>query len=174
MKKYILTLLILLCIFPQTSFAQNNSVRSSPKQGWGQFDVVEKKAPTILTQVLLWLPNRIVDFIDIFRVDVGVGPATGGVIRASKHFQVGYRSIHPASARVGLFGRDYPFLLESSSEFGISPAYVESKDRSVCDSEVGAGLDLFLISGYGGICLQETADFLAGLFFIDLQDDDWE
>ena len=174
MNRYLLTLLILLFTFPQATLAQSNSVPSSPKQGWGNFKVVEKEEPTVLTQILLWLPNRVADFIDIFRADVGVGPATGGVVRVTKHFQVGYRNVHPLSARVGLFGSDYPFLLESSSEFGVSPAYIESKDRNVCNSEIGVGLDLFIIGGYGGICLQETADFIAGLFLIDLNDDDWE
>lgn len=154
--------------------SKNNSIFSPPKQGWGGFKVIEKKEPTILTKTLLWLPNRVADFIDIFRLDLGVGPATGAVVRVTKHFQVGYRNIHPLSLRVGLFGREIPFLLERSSEFGVSPAFAESKDRNICDSEIGAGLDLFLVSGYGGICLQETADFIAGLFLIDLNDDDWE
>lgn len=150
-----------------------DSPATSPKPGWGEFQVVEKKEQTILSKILLWLPNRVVDFIDIFRADVGVGPATGAVIRISKNFQAGYRNMSPLSVRAGLFGRDYPFMLESSNEIGVSPAFIESKDREVCPSEIGLGADVLIVGAYGGICVQEIADFLAGIFMIDLNGDDW-
>jgi hypothetical protein len=80
----------------------------------------------------------------------------------------------PVSVRGGLFGREVPVLVESSNEFGVGPLYVNSADRKVCTGELGLGLDIFLIGGYGGICVEEVADFVAGIFFLDLRDDDWE
>lgn len=145
----------------------------SPKAPWGDFKVVERPAPySTWERVLLWFPNRIVDLLDVFRVDVGVGPAAGGVVRVSRYGQAGYRTMSPGSLRVGLFGRRAPVLVESSNEFGIGPAYVESKDRKVCAGEIGLGLDALIVGGYAGICLEELADFALGIFTIDLMDDD--
>ena len=158
---------------------ENDELSTSPKKPWGEFTVVEEPAqeaepsgPSWWTQVLMWIPNRVLDFFDIFRVDIGVGPALGGVVRLSRYAQVGYRDMSPFSLRVGDFGRRAPILVETSNEFGIGPGYVNSKDRSVCKAEVGLGLDVLLIGGYGGFCAEELVDFLSGIFFIDVMDDD--
>lgn len=157
----------------QPKSQSSKNVEISPKSPWGEFVIEEedKKRPW-WTHVLLWVPNRVLDFTDIFRADVGVGPAMGGVVRFSKHGQAGYRKINPASVRVGLFGRQVPFLIENSDEYGVGPNYVASKDRKVCKGELGVGADLFLVGAYAGVCADEIADFLAGIFFIDVSDDD--
>ena len=148
-------------------------VPTSPKEGWSKLEPIEKGEGTpFWADVLLWLPNRILDLIDVFRIDVGVGPSFGAVARATKWGQIGYRQMAPASLRVGDFGRQIPFLLETSNEFGIGPAYVNSSDRHVCDGEFGLGADLLVAGAYGGVCVDEFADFIAGIFFIDLKDDD--
>jgi len=148
-------------------------VPTSPKEGWSKLEPIEKGEGTpFWADVLLWLPNRILDLIDVFRIDVGVGPSFGAVARATKWGQIGYRQMAPASLRVGDFGRQMPFLLETSNEFGIGPAYVNSSDRHVCDGEFGLGADLLVAGAYGGVCVDEFADFIAGIFFIDLKDDD--
>ncbi len=146
----------------------------SPKRAWGDFEIHEEEVeePTVLRQVLLWLPNRVLDLIDVFKVDVGVGPAAGGVVRITKWGQAGIRSVSPLSVRAGNFGRDWPVKLEHSSEFGIGPAFVQSSDRTVCSGEIGAGLDLFIVGAYGGICFDELYDFFGGLFLFDSKGDD--
>ncbi len=125
-------------------------------------------------KVLLYLPNRFLDFLDIFRFDVGVGPAAGGVLRVTKYGQAGIRSLAPGSLRVGLRGRKVPVFLESSNEFGIGPAFVQSHDRTVGASEVGAGVDLFLVSAYLGVDFASFGDFLLGIGCIDLAEDDFK
>lgn len=148
-------------------------VPTSPKEGWKEFEPVQAgEGSPWWSDVLMWIPNRVLDFIDIFRVDVGVGPSFGAVARVTKYGEVGYRMMAPASLRVGDFGREMPIMVESSNEFGVSPLYVDSKDRTVCPGEIGLGADVFLVGAYGGLCVDEFADFLAGLFFIDLKDDD--
>ena len=148
-------------------------VPTSPKEGWSKLEPIEKgEGSPIWSQILLWLPNRVLDLIDVFRVDVGVGPSFGAVVRVTKYGEVGYRQMAPASLRVGDFGRQMPFLIESSNEFGVGPAYVNSSDRKVCPGEIGLGADLLVAGAYGGVCVDEFADFLAGIFFIDLKDDD--
>ncbi len=121
---------------------------------------------------LLYIPNRVVDLFDVFRADVGVGPAVGGVVRISQYGQAGIRTVAPASLRVGLFGRQLPVKLESSNEFGIGPAFVKSKDRKVTPAEVGVGVDLFLVGAYLGISLDELLDFGVGIFGGDIKGDD--
>lgn len=184
MRTLITTFLFLLlasCVFAQSdesltgsADSESSSVAVSPKRAWGDFEVREEEVeePTILRQVLLWLPNRVLDLIDVFRIDVGVGPAAGGVVRITKWGQAGIRTMSPLSVRAGDFGRDWPVKVEHSNEFGIGPAFVQSHDREVCPGEVGIGLDVFLIGGYGGICFDELYDFFGGLFLFDAKDDD--
>lgn len=173
-------------LFPTSPLAQSNSARSgseriadkviaSPKDGWAALPTPETvEEPSTLRQVLLWLPNRVIDLFDIFRVDVGVGPAAGGVIRVSKYAQAGYRQMLPVSARVGLMGRRAPVMLENANELGVSPLYVHNSNRKVCPGEVGIGLDLFIAGGYAGICVDEAVDFLGGIFTLDPKDDDFK
>lgn len=151
--------------------AEDIEVSASPKAPWGELPSDDGDDFNIST-VLLWLPNRILDLIDIFRVDVGVGPAIGAVGRITRHGQFGYREFSPASLRVGNFGRSSPLIIERSSEFGVGPAFVESNDRKVCSGEVGVGADILIVGGYVGICFEELADFLGGLLLFDLMQDD--
>jgi hypothetical protein len=145
----------------------------SPKDGWDKLEPTQKaEGSPFWSQLLMWLPNRVLDLIDVFRFDVGVGPSFGAVVRVTKYGQVGFREVMPASVRVGDFGRQMPFLLETSNEFGVGPAYVDSADRKVCDGEIGLGADALVAGAYAGVCVDEFADFLAGIFFIDLKDDD--
>lgn len=184
--KYIrYTLLLCLTIFTGLSacpvLAQDKStptnsaeVSRSPKNGWGEFEVVEEEQPieSPWRTAAMWLPNRLLDIWDIFHVDLGLGPANGGVLRVSKYAQVGYREMNPASARLGLMGRRVPFMIERTNEIGIGPNFVPSKDRDVCPGEVGVGLDILAVGGYAGICLDEVVDFLGGIFLFDPKDDD--
>ncbi len=149
-------------------------VIASPKDPWVDFalDQVKPTSPW-WSEVLLYVPNRLLDLIDVFRVDVGVGPSVGAVVRVTEYGQVGYRQMMPASVRVGDLGRRFPAMIERSSEFGVGPAYVESSDRAVCPGEVGLGGDLLIAGAYAGVCLDEVVDFLAGIVLIDLKDDDY-
>lgn len=148
-------------------------VPTSPKEAWGDLGAIQAgEGSPWWTDVLLYIPNRILDLIDVFRVDVGVGASVGAVVRVTEYAQVGYRQMAPVSLRVGDFGRQFPVLVETSNEIGISPAFKQSADRDVCSAELGLGGDLLIVGAYGGICLDELADFVGGLFLIDFKDDD--
>ncbi len=151
-----------------------DDVAVSPKDGWKalprQRSRVEHSTPW-WAHVLLWIPNRFMDLIDVFRVDVGVGPAIGGVVRVTQSGQAGYRRMLPFSLRIGDFGRTSPFLVETDDELGSGRQFKESDDRALCTGEIGLGLDLGL-GAYAGVCSEELLDFFAGLFFIDLEADD--
>lgn len=152
---------------------QPEQVAVSPKEPWEDFEIVEEEVGLPWWKdVLLWFPNRIMDLVDVFRVDVGAGTSAGAVLRLSKYGQVGYRQISSKSVRIGDFGRHMPYLIERTSEGGVGPFYENSKERRVCTGEVGLGIDFFVAGAYAGICVEELADFVAGLFFIDLRGDD--
>jgi hypothetical protein len=55
-----------------------------------------------------------------------------------------------------------------------APFFTESKDRNICSSEVGLGADVIIVGAYGGICLEEVADFIGGIFMLDFKKDDLE
>lgn len=135
--------------------------------------LAQEEEPSTLSKVLLWVPNRVVDFIEVFRVDVGVGPALGAVVRVTDYGKVGARVVTPISLRVGLFGRNWPFLIEHSNELGVGPLYLESGEREVTPLEVGAGFDFFLFGAYAGVSFDEAADFFSGIVGEDISDDDW-
>jgi hypothetical protein len=154
-------------------FPDDDLARRSPKSGWGDFTVVEEKESYAWWQhALLWLPNRFLDLIDVFRADVGLGPSVGGVIRVTRYGQAGFRTMAPGSLRIGNLGRNPPVMIETSNEFGVGPAYVKSKDRDICTGELGAGADIMIAGAYLGFCPEEFVDFVAGLFFLDVMDDD--
>lgn len=160
---------------PPISDGPDEYVPTSPKAAWGEFGPTQRAengGSPWWSHVLLWVPNRVLDLIDVFRVDAGVGPAVGAVVRVTEYGQLGYRQFAPFSLRVGGFGRKFPAIIERSNEIGAGPAFLQSPDREVCVGELGAGLDLFLVGAYGGVCVDELADFVAGLFFIDIKDDD--
>jgi hypothetical protein len=56
---------------------------------------------------------------------------------------------------------------------GIGPAFHTSRDRKVCKGEIGLGLDLMIVGGYGGVCLDEFVDFVAGIVTLDPLGDDY-
>lgn len=123
-------------------------------------------------KIIFYLPSRALDLIDIVRIDVGVGLSTGVVARVTKWGQVGYRTMSPASLRVGLRGRKLPIFIERSSEFGIGPAFVQSHDRVVTPLELGLGADVLIAGAYLGVSIDELVDFLGGWVGIDFKDDD--
>ncbi len=122
--------------------------------------------------VLYYIPNRILDLIDIFRIDLGIGVSYGAVVRLTRFGQVGYRGFAPRSFRIGIRGRRSPIFLERYPEYGIGPNFKNTGARLPSMYEVGAGADALLVGAYAGISLDELVDFLGGLVFIDFKNDD--
>lgn len=165
---------------PIPDYPRDGSSGVSPKGGWNDLDNIPNAAEgsagarprtPVWKRALLWVPNRFLDLIDIFKLDAGIGPTYGGVVRLSRHGQAGYRKVDPWSFRVGLMGRQAPVMVEEYSERGVGPDFTQSKQRKVCRGEIGVGLDL--IAGlYVGLCPDEIVDFVAGIAAEDPFDDD--
>ena len=130
-----------------------------------------RSAGSIARASLLYIPNRLLDLIDIFRIDLGVGPSYGAVARVTKWGQAGYRKMAPGSLRIGLRGRRTPAFVEKLDERGIGSNFNTS--RKVTEGEVGFGADFFLLGAYAGLSFDELYDFLGGIVTCDPEDDDF-
>lgn len=160
-------------IFLSIDVVAHDEVEVSPKEPWRDLEARDsQEEESTASKVLLWIPNRILDLLDVVKLDVGVGPMVGGVVRVTKYGQVGFRGVAPATLRVGAMGRRAPVLIERANEMGIGPAFLESPDRIICPGEIGIGLDFIAVGAYGGVCVDELVDFFAGIFTFDLKDDD--
>jgi hypothetical protein len=147
-------------------------ILASPKPGWNELP--QPSQQSLGYKLLMWVPNRFLDLWDVFKIDLGAGPSLGATVRLTRYVQVTSRKFAPASLRLGLMGRRFPIMLESSDEQGVAPfIYQTSRQRDICSYEVGAGLELVLIGGYVGFCPEEIFDFLGGIFLIDLEQDDY-
>jgi len=133
-----------------------------------------KNESSFLRKALLYLPNRVLDIVDIFKLDLGAGVGYGGVIRPTKYLQAGYRELDPGMLRIGLMGRRAPVLIEERKEAGFGRDYGRSSKRKVSPGEFGFGIDVGLVGAYGGLSLDSAADFILGFVGIDFEDDDLE
>jgi hypothetical protein len=136
--------------------------------------------PGALHRVVTYLPCRVLDLMDVFRLRARVGPGVAVGVRATEaaDFFLGtYWSFY--AGLPGPRGRPAPRL----------PAGIESLtgvEVSVADLTTGAGLGPDYSATEFGVSLQallvgvdagfdpvELADFVTGLFLIDLRDDDF-
>ena len=120
---------------------------------------------------LLYLPNRLLDLVDIFRANIGVGRGWGLNLRATR-FLTGAASEYD-TIRFGMRGREMPRYEEYVDEccLGLMGLELGHFDRS--SFEVGATAHLGYIGAEAGFDLDETVDFLLGFACIDYREDDF-
>lgn len=130
---------------------------------------------------LLWyIPNRIMDFADIFRFRLRLGPGLGAGVRLTDYasFYLGsYSSIY-----AGLPGPRNPHYIRWPLGYeclnGVVLGGVDATDDTPYGpaygpAEVDMGLHLGIIGFDAGIDPIEIADFLAGFFTGDIARDDY-
>lgn len=124
-----------------------------------------------LCQVLLYyVPNRALDFLDIWRLNVGFGCGFGVNVRATELAEIGFGQYE--TTRFGMKGRVLPVYEENIDEAGIAILGYVNGCLQRDPTEVGADLHLGIIGAQAAASLAEAADFFAGLILIDLQGDD--
>lgn len=136
-----------------------------------QGSIVSESEQSFLSAVLLYIPNRVFDLVDIFKVDVGLGPAAGVVGRFSRYGQVGYRYVEP-SYRLGIRGRRFPYFVERHTESGAGGDFNQTPNRYVTPYELGLGADLG-VGAYVGVSFDELWDFVTGFVLYDPKQDDF-
>ena len=166
MKKYILVILLLI----SPSFAQQSSQ--------------PERAPLDPTsKILTYIPSRIIDFIDIFELQIIFGPSIGLELSLNE-FKIGALAGYPLFGlhlhrgnissvalkegssyfATAIFGKEESRLLKDPSNIAI--AYYSDYDIS---GTLGLGLGSIKL----GLDFSEVVDFFAGFVFIDPLNDDY-
>ena len=130
--------------------------------------------------LLLYIPNRLFDVLDIVRARVRVGPGMAVDFRVTKLTDVflgAYKSFY-----IGLPGPrqvprvPWPGGIESRSGLAASVAdgTVTSYDSDprYAVTEIGAGAQVILVGAEVGVDPAEVFDLVLGLFTIDFREDD--
>lgn len=136
----------------------------------------DKDGKSIPRLILLYPVNRVLDLLDIFRVNVGVGPGFGLNLRATKFVQVGLENYFSVRAGLGKRGgllvpRYGLFYTETELlTMGVGPLYTGGWQRGM--TEVGGTAHLGIVGVDAAIDLSEILDFLGGFVFIDFKGDD--
>lgn len=134
---------------------------------------------SVLHKVVMYIPNRLLDVLDIVRLRVRVGPGLAVDARATK----------VASAFVGSYASVYaglpgprnrpmpklPFGFESRN--GVQASLVDATvsggiDPDYGPAEIGVGVQALIVGVDVGVEPLEFVDLLAGIFFINLTGDD--
>ncbi len=138
-----------------------------------------KKSKSVASKVLLYLPNRIFDLIDIFRFRVRVGPGLGLGIRVTEPLSI-YAGSH-AAIYAGLPGpRQSPSIPLPVGAEAVAGGKISllngvfSADTSSRHSftEIGVETQLGIVGVDLGIDPIEILDFVTGFFFIQIREDD--
>ena len=156
-------------------------VLGAPCVGWAEEEAAAKTSEShgVIHKVAMYIPNRILDIFDIVRLRVRVGPGVA----------VDARATQVASVFVGSYGSVYaglpgprnrrlpklPVGFESRSgvQASVADATVEGAvGPDYGPAEIGVGAQLLIVGLDVGVEPLEFVDLLAGLFFIDLRNDD--
>lgn len=136
--------------------------------------------PSWGARILFYVPNRVMDLLDIFRMRLRLGPGLAANLRFTDYgaFYIGkYDTVY-----VGLPGPRAPRLFRSpvgkESLHGIVMAGVDATDETLHGPEYGAaeadfGVQLLLVGAEAGVDAVEFIDFLGGLLFFDPRGDDY-
>ena len=140
---------------------------------------VVKKKKSFGHKLLWYLPNRLLDITDVFRIRLRFGPGYGASVRATEYISAyggSYRSVY-----VGVPGprRSVPSSWPAGQENlkGLVVLGVDATDDNphppgYSESELSAGAHLLVFGGDVGFDPVEFVDFFGGLVFIDPVSDD--
>ena len=137
-----------------------------PRPSWGQ-------------RILYYAPNRVMDFMDMFRARLRLGPGLAVNLRMTDYGAFYYGKYN--TVYVGLPGPRAPHRMRlpvgKESLNGIVLAGVDATDDTPHGPEYGAaeadvGVQLLVVGAEAGVDAVEFIDFLAGLVFLDPRDDD--
>lgn len=125
-------------------------------------------AEQVTRNIANYIPNLVMDFIDIFKLNVATGEGAGANLRFTRLLEGGTGNYD--AKRYGLNGRDAPVFEESIDEHGLGILGITFGDLDRDPYEIGLTLHTqggFEIAGN----LRSAADFLTGIVLIDLEGD---
>lgn len=137
-------------------------------------------AEGLLHGLLFYVPNRVLDVLDIVRLRARVGPGVSVGARATEALGLAlgaYTSVY--AGLPGPRGRVTPRLpvgLETWAGAKVGPGEASAEAATGPDygpAEIAVGFQLVLVGVDVGIEPVEAVDFVTGLIGIDLRDDDY-
>lgn len=141
-------------------------------------DARERKS--VAHQIVLWIPNRLFDALDIVRLRARLGPGLSLSVRATDYVDV-FAGAHVA-LYVGLPGpRGKPSLnlpIGAESNVGVevsvfdAAASIPYMNPTYGKTEFGVGVHALVIGVDVGFDPVELVDFITGILFIDIRHDD--
>ncbi len=196
MRKKIFGVALLALTMASFAFADSNeSIESNlaqyppnPSESWGN-------------RLLLYIPNRVVDFLDIADASVGLGPTLKAKLWATRYVAFG-AGFGGSASLIKAYNRQYgaglqqgwnaSFLMLSAEDtemyettrdvqkYFLYEKGIPSIDNSVYNFWTGPR-DIFSIGAQLAVLLDlqlevhpfEAVDFLAGIFFLDPKGDDF-
>lgn len=158
------------------------------------------QAESVAGKILLWPANRIMDALDIFSVSVGIGPTVRAELMATEYCKVG-GGIGYLAGFVKDYNRQYGIGVRNGWYWSLITAQQEELERigygavksyqqdftgvpeptDVIYDFYEGERDFWRIGGALGLLVEgelylhpvEVADFVCGIFFIDLRGDDY-
>jgi len=130
--------------------------------------------------VLFYLPNRVLDVVDIFSCRARVGLGLAANVRITDYadvFMGQYNAVY-----VGLpgprMGKELGWFAGREQEKGLKLLGVDATDslpheRDYSPTEFNMGAHLLILGVEIGFDPVELGDFLTGLIMIDVREDDW-
>ena len=133
----------------------------------------EEEGRGVLTHVLMYLPNRVIDLFDVAKAGVDVGPGVGIELKATEYVQL--MALSTFAVGVGFQGlRHLPIRIGPEAAMGVGPlggaAEVGGWYRSPTEFRVGA--HVLLVGAHASVDPVEIVDFVLGFILVDIKDDD--
>jgi len=151
--------------------------------------------------ILLYIPNRIVDLVDMFSLTLGFGPAIGAEAQITEYCALGGEVGCTAQAVKGI-NRQYGFAFDNGWDASFLMVSAETRERSDSIGSVkdyyfhttgvpvakrepydfhNGAKDFWAIGAKAAALVEvefdihpvEIADFILGWLFIDIKDDDF-
>ncbi len=123
-----------------------------------------------LHTILYYVPNRVLDLVDICRVSIGFGCGFDVNVRLTELAEIGFGQYE--SIRFGHKGRVMPVFEQNINEGGFAFLGYVNGCLQRDPTEIGADVFLGVIGVEVAASLAEAVDFLAGIVLLDPQGDD--
>ncbi len=116
-----------------------------------------------------WLPNLIVDVLDIVKLNVSVGEGHALDVRATRALDLGCSNYDVT--RYGLNVSEGAVVDEAVEDCGVSVLGFVAGTRERDPHEIGLTLHVIRGGLEAAVNLRKALDAVTGIFFVDLEDD---
>lgn len=135
----------------------------------------DEEEESLIGKILLYIPNRICDAVEIVRAGVNVGFGIGLDARATWVAKAVF--INDMSVGVGFQGfRHLPVCLRAHSQIGVGPIKTPSLsplDWAINDYDIRFEVFVLIVGAHAAVDLEAILDLVTGFLFFDISEDDF-